>query len=149
MWVLQGQDLMSARPGDPISINDPIEIDTLFGNPMPEEKTLDELRTSIENARRAGMSTRVEEVKYHNRFALPAACLIFALVAPVFAVWFSRSGAFVGVLLSMVLVLVYYNAWVISTEILGNNGWTAPWVAAWLPNIIFFVLGLFAIRRLE
>lgn len=149
IWVVQGQDLISAVPGDPISINDPIEIDTLFGNPAPEEKTLEELRTSIDNARRAGMSTRVEEVKYHNRFALPAACLIFALVGPVFAVWFARSGAFVGVLLSMVLVLVYYNAWVISTEILGNNGWAAPWVAAWLPNIIFFTLGLFAIRRLE
>ncbi|MBC8064205.1 MAG: LptF/LptG family permease [Chlorobia bacterium] len=149
VWILQDQLLVSAKAGDPIKINDPIEIDSLFGNPMSEEKTLDELRASIENSRKSGLNTRVEEVKYHNRFAVPAACLVFAIIGPVFAVWFARSGAFIGVLLSMVVVLVYYNAWVISTEILGNNGLTPPWFAAWLPNIFFIVLGLFAIRRLE
>jgi len=149
LWVLKGQELISMKPGKPVIINDPIEIDSLFSNPMSEEKTLAELKSSIESGRRSGQNTRMDEVKYHSRFALPVACLVFAIVGPVFAVWFARSGAFVGVLLSMVLVLVYYNAWVISTEILGNNGWTAPWIAAWLPNIIFVVLGLFAIRRLE
>jgi lipopolysaccharide export system permease protein len=149
VWVLQGQDLLSAKPGLPIRVFDPVDPDSIFGSPVPEEKTLAELKRNIENNRRSGLNTRNEEVQYHNRFAVPAACLVFAIVGPVFAVWFSRSGAFMGVFVSMILVLVYYNAWVISTEILGKNGWTAPWLAAWLPNIIFIVLGLFAVRRLE
>lgn len=148
-WLVSGQTLVSASPGKPIIINQPIEIDSLFGQNLPEEKTLAELRSSIQANKRAGLDSRSEEVQYHNRFAVPASCLVFAIIGPVFAVWFSRSGAFVGVFLSMVLVLVYYNAWVISTEILGKNGWTSPWLAAWLPNIIFIAFGLFAIRRLE
>jgi len=148
-WVIEGQSLMSAKPTKPIMINEPIEIDALFGQNLPEEKTLAELRSSIQANKRAGLDSRSEEVQYHNRFAVPASCVVFAIIGPVFAVWFSRSGAFVGVLLSMVLVLLYYNAWVISTEILGKNGWTSPWLAAWLPNIIFIFFGLLAIRRLE
>lgn len=148
-WIVEGQTLRSAKPSKPININEPIEIDALFGQNLPEEKTLAELKSSIQANKRAGLDSRSEEVQYHNRFAVPASCIVFAIIGPVFAVWFSRSGAFVGVLLSMVLVLLYYNAWVISTEILGKNGWTSPWLAAWLPNIIFVGLGLLAIRRLE
>jgi lipopolysaccharide export system permease protein len=66
-----------------------------------------------------------------------------------FAVWMSRAGPFVGVLFSLAMVLAYYNAFVISTEIFGRNGWLPPIAAAWLPNVIFFLLGLWAIRRAE
>jgi len=148
-WVVNGLQLVSAKAGKPVIFKEPIEVDSLFGQALPEEKTLGELKAAIEANKRSGLDSRSEEVQYHSRFAVPAACLVFAIVGPVFAVWFSRSGAFVGVLLSMVLVLAYYNAWVISTEIFGKNGWTAPWLAAWLPNIIFIALGLVAIRRLE
>jgi lipopolysaccharide export system permease protein len=65
------------------------------------------------------------------------------------AVNFARSGAFMGVLLSIFLVLLYYNAYVISTEILGRNSWVSPVVAAWLPNVVFLVLGLVFLRRAE
>lgn len=149
VWVVKGQDLLSIKPGEPISINEPIDIDSLMGNALAEEKTLEELKKSIDSNRRNGLNTRSEEVQYHNRFAVPASCLVFSVIGPVFAVWFARRGAFVGVFLSMILVLLYYNAWVISTEILGKNGLTSPWLAAWLPNIIFIIFGLIAIRRLE
>lgn len=147
--ILKGEDTTIIKPGKPIEVHDPIDIESLFGSPMAEEKTLSELKTAIQRNKANGLNTRNEEVQYHNRFAVPFACLVFAIVGPVFAVWFARSGAFVGVLLSMVLVLLYYNAWVISTEILGKNGWTSPWLAAWLPNFIFIFFGLLAIRRLE
>jgi lipopolysaccharide export system permease protein len=149
IWIVNGQELTVGKPGKPVAVFDPIDIESIFGNPLSEEKTLAELKTAIASNKRNGLNTRSDEVQYHNRFAVPVSCLVFAILGPVFAVWFARSGAFVGVLLSMVLVLLYYNAWVISTEILGKNGWTSPWLAAWLPNIIFIVLGLFAIRRLE
>lgn len=149
VWVLDGQDLVVAKADEPMMITEPIDVDSLFGGLAPEEKTLEELRQTIETNRNNGLNTIHEEMQYHHRFALPAACLVFAIVSPVFAVWFAKSGAFMGVFLSMIVVLLYYNAWVISTEILGKNGWTAPWLAAWLPNIIFIIFGLFAIRRLE
>ena len=68
---------------------------------------------------------------------------------PVFAIIFARTGGFAGVLLSFFLVLLYYNAFIVSTEIFGKNGWLDPVIAAWLPNVVFAVIGLFAMRRLE
>ncbi|MGH3427688.1 MAG: LptF/LptG family permease, partial [Mycobacteriales bacterium] len=66
-----------------------------------------------------------------------------------FAILMARSGAFVGVLLSIVLVLVYYTAYVVCTSIVGRNGWLPPMAAAWLPDVIFLLLGLWALRRVE
>ena len=83
------------------------------------------------------------------KFSVPAACIIFALIGPVFAIYFARSGGFVGVFLSIFLVLLYYNAFVISTEILSKIGQIPGWLAAWLPNMIFAAIGILAIRRLE
>ena len=90
-----------------------------------------------------------DEITYHTRFSIPAACLIFSIIAPIFAIIYARSGSFVGVLLSTILVLLYYNAHVISTEIFGKSHWLSPWLAAWLPNIIFASIGIIAARRLE
>lgn len=149
VWVIQDQTLASAKAGKPMTIHQPIEISSLFGQNLPDEKSVEELKAAIERNKKAGMDTRYDEVQYHNRFAAPAACMVFALVSPIFAVWFARSGAFMGVLLSMILVLLYYNAYVICTEVIGRYGWTSPLVAAWLPNVLFVGLGLLAIRRLE
>jgi len=40
------------------------------------------------------------------------------------------------------MVLIYYNAFVISTEILSKVDFIPAWVAAWAPNIIFTLLGV-------
>jgi lipopolysaccharide export system permease protein len=53
------------------------------------------------------------------------------------------------VLLSIILVMAYYNAFIASTEIFGRNGWVPPLAAAWIPNLIFGLMGLIALRRLE
>jgi len=65
------------------------------------------------------------------------------------AVRFARTGTVAGVLLSIFLVFLYYNAYMVSTDVLGKLGWVAPVMAAWLPNILFLGLGLLGLRRLE
>ena len=52
-------------------------------------------------------------------------------------------------LVSMVVVLLYFNAWVICTQIIGKNPSVNPAIAAWLPNILFLIAGLFGLRSLE
>ena len=66
-----------------------------------------------------------------------------------FSVAFSRSGGFAGLLVSFLVVMSYYNAYVISLDILGRQPNVPTWVAAWLPNIVFTLLGLAALRRIE
>jgi lipopolysaccharide export system permease protein len=152
VWIVKEDDLthvQTERKGDDLEINEPITVESFFSTPLSEELTTEELVKAIREGKRTGRDTTSMEVAYHVRFSIPATCIIFSLVAPIFAVWFARSGGFVGVLLSIVLVIVYYNAYIISTEVLGRNGLVSPWLSAWLPNIIYIVFGLIGIRRLE
>ncbi|HVT12668.1 MAG TPA: LptF/LptG family permease [Fimbriimonadaceae bacterium] len=132
-----------------VTINQPLFINDLFDQQEPTDRTSAELAEAIRAGKRLGHDMTHEEILFHERFSVPAACIIFAMVAPIFALIFARTGSFVGVLLSFVLVLLYYNGFVISTEIVGRNHWLSPFLAAWAPNIIFAGLGLLAFRRLE
>jgi len=136
-------------PAKRMTIDEKISLADTFITPQSADKTVYELRNTIEDGKRTGLDTTFLEVDYHSRFAIPTSCLIFALAGPVFAVWFGRSGGFVGVLLSILLVMVYYNMFVVSTQILGRNGWVSPLMAAWLPNAILLGFGLIGLRRLE
>lgn len=146
----QGDDLQEYHAQD-IQINEEINAEQ-FSSPMvPEEKTIQELKKQIQDNKRVGFEDQVrsDEVKLHVKFSVPASCIVFALVAPLFSVLFARSGGFVGVLISIVMVLLYYNGFVICTDILGKYEFMPPWLAAWMTNIVFALLGLIAIRRLE
>jgi lipopolysaccharide export system permease protein len=131
-------------------LNERILTDALFAQaPVTEEKTVEDLKRSIALAKKSGQRLKGLEVDLHERYAVPAACIVFALVGPVFAIIFARSGGFVGVFLSIIMVLLYYNAFVISTEILSKYEFVPAWAAAWTPNILFLILGIFGVRRLE
>ncbi len=148
LWIIKGSRLTIQDPGA-IIIDEPITIDAMFSPPTNEELPLKELRKMIADGKKAGVDTTSVEVNMHTRFSVPAACLVFSLVAPIFAVLFSRGGTFIGVMLSLVLVMLYYNAYIISTEILGKQGLVSPFFAAWIPNLVFLALGLIALRRIE
>ncbi len=147
--IIKGMDLQVFHPLKDFTINEKIVPGDMIAPPVNEEMTTRELIASIEAGRKTGASTKQQEVMLNVKFSVPAACIIFAMIGPVFAIIFARSGGFVGVFLSIVLVLLYYNAFVISTEILSKVNAIPGWLAAWLPNIIFAVIGVFAIRRLE
>jgi lipopolysaccharide export system permease protein len=146
---LKGNDLISASTQRDLKILEPISVPDFFLSPTQEEKSMVEILAAIKQAKLLRQDTRGLETALHTRLSVPAACFVFALTGSMFAVWMSRAGPFVGVLFSLAMVLAYYNAFVISTEIFGRNGWLPPIAAAWLPNVIFFLLGLWAIRRAE
>jgi lipopolysaccharide export system permease protein len=147
--VIAGENLISARPEDDIVISDRITVKDFFSPPDSSEMSTADLLKAIREGKLAGRDMTMNEVDYHTRYSLPAACAVFALVGPVFAVWLSRSGAFVGVFLSTIICFLYFNVYVISTQILAKNGVLSPVLAAWLPNVLFVVLGIVALRRLE
>lgn len=130
-------------------INEKVIIADLFTPPAPNELSIKELETRIAEQKRLGQNTRQLEVEYHIKYSVPAMCLIFALVSPVFSIMFAKQGGFIGVLISVVIVLAYFNAWVVSTQILTKQAQVSPVMAAWLPNVIFFALGIIGLRRLE
>ncbi|CAN5505031.1 LPS export ABC transporter permease LptF [soil metagenome] len=149
MRYMKGQDLISFKPVGDYVLNESIITADLFNVPSGQELTARELIKAIESAKKTGTNTKQMEVQLHEKFSVPAACFIFAFVAPLFALKWAKGGAFMGVLLSMGMVVLYYNSFVISTEIVSKVDAIPAWVAGWLPNIIFLVAGLISIRRLE
>jgi lipopolysaccharide export system permease protein len=148
-WVFQGENVTSFRPIGVMTINQKITVPDLLGNQAPEERSLAQLQQAILDGKKSGISTTDLEVQLQQRFSVPAACIVFAIIGPIFAVQFAKSGAFVGVLLSMVVVMLYYNLHVISGQVLGKQGVAPPWIAAWAPVLIFLFGGLLMARRLE
>lgn len=148
-WVIVGDQLSDFRPRDDVVINERITVQDFFSPPDANELSSRELSKAIEAGKKTGQDMTRQEITFHTKYSLPASCAVFAFIGPMFAVWLSRSGAFVGVLLSIVIVFLYYNIYIITTEILGNHGMVTPWLAAWLPNFIFVVLGALIVRRLE
>lgn len=148
IYDLHNGELTRFHEGKRWSINRKISVDDLLLPPQPTEQTATQLRESIRNAKIQKLPTQQLEIEYQKRYSIPASCILFAFVAPALAIMFARSG-FAGVLLSIFLVFLYYNVFILTTEILGKNSHILPIAAAWLPNVLFGVLGLIVIRRLE
>jgi LPS export ABC transporter permease LptG len=84
--------------------------------------------------------------QWHYRWALPFTCLVTVLLATPLAIHFSRRGAGGGVFLAVVLSALML---LVSNIVLafGESGTLRPALAAWLPNILFGLLGLYLFRR--
>jgi len=82
----------------------------------------------------------------HYRVALPFACLVTVLLATPLAIHFSRrgpgSGVFFAVVLSALMLLISNIALAF-----GESGKIPPFIAAWLPNLLFTMLGLYFYHR--
>lgn len=114
----------------------------MAGQRTPEEMTARELRRQVD-VFRPGLSPRVA-IEYHRKFAIPAASLIFALVAAPLSLQAARGGRFVGVGLSIVLLFAYY-AIMSTARALGASGAMSPFLAAWAPNLVFLAAGMLLI----
>lgn len=150
MRVVRGLSLVSGRSMEDLLIKEKISIEEFAtGQPRQDEKSILDLWKMIQQGRRIKNDTRILEVAFHNRFAVPITCLIFSITGPMTALWFARTGPFIGVFLSLVMVMLYYNGFVIFNDILGRNGIIPPMIAAWAPNLLFAAIGLWALRRAE
>ena len=144
-----GGELVSIKTEDVVTINERIRIADMFIQPMAEEETAADLKEAIEDRKRSGGDTTLLEVAYHVKFSLPSSCLVFALTSAIMALALVRSGPFVGLIVSMVLVMAYYNIHIVATEIVGRYGWLPPGPSAWLPNIIFATVAAVVLWRIE
>jgi lipopolysaccharide export system permease protein len=130
-------------------INLRMTLDDFFGVKTPESMSISELKSSMSEWRANGQDIRPVEVVFHNKLAVPAACAVFAVFSPVIALYFSKGGAFVGVLLSIFIVFLYYNLWILTSEVLSKGWILPPVIGAWLPNVLFFTAGVIALWRAE
>ena len=95
-----------------------------------------------------GAGWREARVELQRRFAFPAACLVFALVAVPIGAQPRRGGRAAGSILAVILIAGYYLLFVMGAG-LARQGAVPPWGGIWGPNLILAVLGVVLLPRME
>jgi lipopolysaccharide export system permease protein len=99
------------------------------------------------NLRDAELRMNEYAVEYHKKFAIPFACIIFVLIGAPLAVRFPRGGVGMVIAASLAIFGIYYVS-LIGGETLGDRGIISPFWGPWAPNLLFGLIGLFALSRL-
>ncbi len=115
---------------------------------LPDEMSYFELAEFIESQRRAGQQTARWEVDYYAKIAFPFASLVVILFGVPFSAQKRRGGMALQFAIG-VLITFLYMAFMAISETLGHSGQYNTMLMAWLPNIIFFVAGLFNLIRVR
>lgn len=106
----------------------------------PEEMPSRELRKQIQILKQAGAATENFEVAYHLKYAIPFSALVFVLIGVPLGIQQTRDTRTLGVIVTVILAFVYYMMLSIFRS-LGRGAVIDPILAAWMPNIIFGLLG--------
>lgn len=104
------------------------------------------LKNRINTLKKGGINTRALQVEYHLKFSIPFACFIFGIIGIAFSLTFVRSGKdWWGVIVAIIIVVLkvgLYFFLVAISRALGKEGQISPILSAWLPNILYAIVGL-------
>ena len=114
---------------------------TVLKQMTPDEMTISQLLATVRERRVSGGWTADLMVSFHQRFAAPAACLVFILLGTPLAIRVRRSGRGISLGLTVLLAMIYYVL-MISGEGLGNKDVIPAVWASWLPNLVLGMIGL-------
>ena len=96
----------------------------------------------------AGTATYRDRVEFHQRLALPFACIAFALVGLPLGVSTTRGSKSTGLILSLILMFLYYLGFTGGTKLASDSNFS-PFLGAWIPNIVFLFVGIFMMSRAD
>ncbi|AGB42309.1 putative permease [Halobacteroides halobius DSM 5150] len=131
-----------------LKINVNQKLENFYGQQKTtSEMSREELLKDIKLFKESGLDVSSLLVDYHLKLAKPFACFIFVLIGAPLTVR-SKQGRIFGVIASIVIVFLYYVILSFSRS-LGRNGLLNPLLAAWLPNLIFSVIGIYLIIKEE
>ena len=115
----------------------------------PEEMPYWELSAYIDEMKRQRLKPKLIrelEVALHNKISVPFSSMVFAFLGTPLGIRRQRSGASVGLGVSIVVIAAYYVLWQ-GMNSMATNGGVEPVVAAWLANGIGMAIGLFLMIR--
>jgi LPS export ABC transporter permease LptG/LPS export ABC transporter permease LptF len=94
------------------------------------------------------LMARYYQIEFHRRLALPAACLVLALVGIPLGLSARKGGKSTGFVLTILLVFVYYFLSLLGVS-LARQGKLPVWQGVWMANLFFFVCGLLLLWRVD
>jgi LPS export ABC transporter permease LptG/LPS export ABC transporter permease LptF len=119
--------------------------DTMFPKGGPpkgdREMSIAELSAKAEDLRAQGIFPHNQLFEIHKKFSIPAACLVFGLMGLALGATNRRDGKLASFVVGVGIVFVYYILlW--TGQSLTKGQLLAPWLAAWLPNLVLGAAGI-------
>ena len=113
-----------------------------------EQMSAVELRSYIRDLRQSGFDVIPLSVQLNRKFSYPLIAFVVSLIAIPFAFTAGRKGALSGIAVSIGIAMVY---WSVSSlfEAMGNLGQLPPAAAAWSPDVLFGLGGVYLLLRVR
>lgn len=121
-------------------------VDLLAEPKQPEEMGYVELSRYVDALERSGGDGRPLRVDLALKLAVPFTCIVITIFAAPLMVAAPRTGGAYGVAISLATAVVFLVLVQLSRTI-GIGGVVPPTLAAWLPNILFGLMGLYLLKR--
>jgi lipopolysaccharide export system permease protein len=112
----------------------------------PEALSFWQLRHYIDRLRQSGSRVQKYLVELYLKIAFPLTNFIVVLIGSALAIRVKRGGLAMAFGLSVFISFLYY-ALIRTGQSLGHNGQLPPFLAAWLGNLVFVLIGLELLRR--
>ena len=110
------------------------------------EMSSDEIGEKIRKMKTIGEDTTSQEVELHKRYAIPFACIVFGLIGVPLGIQPRRSARSYGFILTIFIILGYYMS-LTASEILAIRKVIPPFLAGWMPNLLFTGLGVYVLVK--
>jgi LPS export ABC transporter permease LptG/LPS export ABC transporter permease LptF len=111
-----------------------------------QEMNYEELRNYIRDLQQRGFDVVRLRVQLQKKIAFPLITLVMAVLALPFALSAGRRGALTGVAVALLITVGYYVTAGLF-EAMGNVSQLPPLVAAWMPDVIFGLVGGYMILK--
>ncbi|HEY1759820.1 MAG TPA: LptF/LptG family permease [Bryobacteraceae bacterium] len=115
---------------------------------QPLQMNFYELQAEIADLKQSGFPTTPLEVELQKKFSTPLFALILAVVSVPFAFRGGNRGAMAGVGISIGIYVVYYGLDHLFEQV-GDLSQLSPAMAAWSPDLIFSLVGLYFMARMR
>jgi LPS export ABC transporter permease LptG len=107
-----------------------------------------ELDRYVGNLKQRGYNATKFQVQYYRKFAMPLAALVLAMIAVPFGFMVGSRGAMTGIGVSLVIAIAYRGTEPLFAKI-GEAGLLDPALAAWAPDAIFALVGMYFLLRMR
>jgi LPS export ABC transporter permease LptG/LPS export ABC transporter permease LptF len=113
-----------------------------------QQMNFQQLAAYIGDLQRSGIDTITLQVRFYRKFALPLFAVVMALISVPFAFLAGNRGAMAGVGVSFAIAIAYWSIGKLFEQ-LGDVNLLPAAIAAWSPDVLFAMAGLYFFTRMR
>ena len=113
-----------------------------------KQMNFQQLSEYIRELRQSGFDTVHQQVQFHKKFSVPFFALIMAMISVPFAFATGNRGAMASIGVSFGIAIAYWSVSALFEQI-GNVNQLPAVLAAWSPDAVFSLAGLYFLARMK